>query len=379
METTIFSEYSPFVIPGGFNADIPLEVTPISSLEKVHKTYRVGHCGVSLSHNSCLYLFGGWNDQRYINYGLLFNVESLKLVVEQTKDRVLPPPRRDHTLCRIDTKSGPLLFLFGGWSHEYDGNELWVLASDWKWKQLDVKGTAPCPRRGHSANVIGTEMFIVGGLYGFTKYLNDLHIYECDGTVGGTWKQPELIGSTRPPPRAWHSSNVVGHSQILFFGGTAGRNSFFEDCWCYDKMGHFWFDIELQGVHRPIARCSHSMVKIFEDEQFVKERHDPIDRDSEDKDTQRDGDEPKRDRLQFIMFGGLVPNLMDRNEKKDEENAIEKKLKQLSKVTDGIKINGKRVEKDSDDWSSDSDVEDNIKNANRIELSNDLYVLSLEV
>ena len=203
-------------VGGDFDIRRPLEVTPISSLEKIHKTYRVGHCGVSLQHNNCLYLFGGWNDQEYINHGLLFNVDSLKLVVEQTKDRLLPPPRRDHTLCKM----GPYLLLFGGWSHDYDGNELWLLGSNWKWQQLEITGTAPCSRRGHSANVIGSKMFIFGGLYGFSKYLNDLHIYDGDNNE---WIQPELVGITRPPPRAWHTSTIIGQTQILFYGEHRGN------------------------------------------------------------------------------------------------------------------------------------------------------------
>ena len=98
-----------------------------------------------------------------------------------------------------------------------------ILGYNWKWQQLSVTGCAPCPRRGHSANVIGSYMFVFGGLYGFSKYLNDLHIYDGDKNE---WIQPELVGITRPPPRAWHTSTIIGTSQILFFGGTSGRTNF---------------------------------------------------------------------------------------------------------------------------------------------------------
>lgn len=281
--------------------DNSLEVTPISSLEKIHKTYRVGHCGVPLAHNNCLYLFGGWNDKKYINHGLLFNVKSLKLVVEQQKDRILPPARRDHTLVKM----GPYLLLFGGWSHDFFNNDIWCLGSNWHWTLVKVNnGMAPCPRRGHSACVIGSKMFVFGGLYGVTRYLNDLHVYNGDNNE---WNQPSLIGKTKPLPRAWHTANVIGESQILIFGGTQGRVTFYDDCWVFDTLGCFWFQIEIESeVPRP--RCSHTMVEVFADDSYLE---DAFCEDTKYQDEHSNETSERKCRLRWLMFGGLVPDNTD--------------------------------------------------------------------
>lgn len=251
-------------------------------MECNHATYRVGHSGLANVGNE-LYLFGGWNGRRYINHGLRFNVETLELVEEQPSNRLLPPPRRDHTLCAM----GSCLLLFGGWSHQYDGNELWLLSPNngWQWQDIDVLGNAPCSRRGHSANVIGCDMFVFGGLFGSTKYLNDLHIFNG---AERQWIQPQVVGLNRPPPRAWHSANVVADSQIVIYGGCSGRGDFLNDIWVFDTVGFFWFQIECQGP-TPLPRCAHSMVKVFEDCNY----------------GQKTGD--KDNRLKLMMFGGMVP------------------------------------------------------------------------
>ena len=221
-------------------------------MENIYKTYRTGHYGVTFDNSNSIYFYGGWNDQKYIDYGLLFNVKSLKLIVEQTRDKTLPPGRKDHTLCKI----GNNCLLFGGFNSDIHLNDIWILKSNWEWQKLRVNETSnnddtnvelhdtndniPCPRRGHSANVIGSYMYIFGGLYGFTKYLNDLYIYDA---TQNEWIKPELIGITRPNPRAWHTSNVLDNKQLLIFGGSNGRTSFFNDIWVFDTIGLFWFEV----------------------------------------------------------------------------------------------------------------------------------------
>ena len=127
------------------------------------------------------------------------------------------------------------------------GNDLWCLDSWWKWQELEVNGVPPCPRRGHSAVVMGSCMYIFGGLYGFSKYLNDLCVY--DGETN-SWSKARIVGALKPPPRAWHSCTVIGNGnsahwkQMLVFGGTAGRCVFFNDVWIFDAHSMSWFEVE---------------------------------------------------------------------------------------------------------------------------------------
>ena len=103
------------------------------------------------------------------------------------------------------------------------------------------EGEKPITRRGHSCNVIGEScMYVFGGLHGYTKYLNDLYVYNGDKHE---WKcLNDNIAGTKPEPRAWHTTNVIGQ-QILLFGGTNGRYSFFNDLWILDTKQSFWFKV----------------------------------------------------------------------------------------------------------------------------------------
>lgn len=67
---------------------------PVERLEE-----RIGHSAIPLFGN--VYVWGGWNSQRYLDYGALYDVESTHLLVEENKNRKLPPARRDHSLTRI--------------------------------------------------------------------------------------------------------------------------------------------------------------------------------------------------------------------------------------------------------------------------------------
>ena len=39
-----------------------------------------------------------------------------------------------------------------------------LLASRWEWRRLTPLGEAPCPRLGHSFNLVGQKAIIFGGL-----------------------------------------------------------------------------------------------------------------------------------------------------------------------------------------------------------------------
>ena len=159
--------------------------------------------------------------------------------------------------------------------------------ADSKWSEVVVHGVGPCSRRGHTADVIGENMYIFGGLHGFTKYLNDLYVFSMDTRHwihlddGGHHKS-----SRRPPSRAWHSSNVIGNGQILIYGGCAGSGQFLGDCWVLDTVRKCWFEIQCLG-DPPLPRYGHSMVIIRDD-------------------VHCDDDGIERERVQLMMFGGMT-------------------------------------------------------------------------
>jgi hypothetical protein len=70
-----------------------------------------------------IYVYGGWNGKKYLNYGFLYSVDKMNMLLEKNKDRVVPTARRDHSITLVNNK----MFLFGGWNCVEQFSDLWVL------------------------------------------------------------------------------------------------------------------------------------------------------------------------------------------------------------------------------------------------------------
>ena len=260
---------------------IAIDTFQVSSMNPVDRPdRRVGHSMLAIQNN--FYVFGGWNGKKYLNYGFLFDTEAEHLLQEKHKGRTTPSPRRDHTMVML----GKRLVLFGGWNIYEQFNDVWTLDKNkWKWRLRPTTGKVPSARRGHSASRVGKKMWVFGGIQGVSRYLADLYVLDLDTFE---WEIPACTGEV-PSCRAWHTANVVGNSsQILFFGGTAGRVNFYNDCYVLDTARQHWFrlpctgapskavfnsgsatsltasepDAEEQGVALPAGRCSHTATMV---------------------------------------------------------------------------------------------------------------------
>jgi len=121
------------------------------------------------------------------------------------------------------------------------------------WEAVNVRGTPPCGRYGHTASVVGRKIFVFGGFDGNSQ-LNDVHVLDqkevnegpfslpliiipaeplqshllpvlcryAEGEVQYAWTQPHITGKA-PCGRYGHTASVVG-SKIYIFGGNAGTN-----------------------------------------------------------------------------------------------------------------------------------------------------------
>lgn len=62
-------------------------------------------------------------------------------------------------------------------------------------REMDAKGL-PNPRLGHSATVIGTNMYVIGGRTGPSQVLNDVWVLQ---TTESRWSQLECTGDSFNP------------------------------------------------------------------------------------------------------------------------------------------------------------------------------------
>lgn len=183
---------------------------------------------------------------------------------------------------------GTRLLVFGGMI-EYGrySNDLYELQSaNWEWRHVRPKApkndVPPCPRLGHSFTMIGSQIFLFGGLANdsddpkdnIPRYLNDLYILDTrPGQPVMQWERPVFFG-TPPSPRESHtavayipkssspSSNngctngtSVAGAKLIIYGGMAGCR--LDDLHILDISTMTWSSPKLSGPP-PLPRSLHS-------------------------------------------------------------------------------------------------------------------------
>jgi host cell factor len=226
---------------------------------------RHGHKAVAIK--ELIIVFGGGND------GI---VDELHVLNTATNQWFAPQVRGDKPsgcaafgfIC-----DGVRLLIFGGMV-EYGrySNELYeLLASRWEWRRLTPLGDAPCPRLGHSFNLVGQKAVIFGGLanssndpkLNIPRYLNDIYTLEIREGTSLQWVSPTIEGEC-PNPRESHSAITYG-SKLVVFGGMNGRR--LGDTWIMDIDVMQWKCLEIEGVP-PLPRSLHSSC-LIKDRMFI--------------------------------------------------------------------------------------------------------------
>ena len=134
--------------------------------------------------------------------------------------------------------------MFGGRDKKGPRNELYVLKmgkNHFEWVIPDIAGQPPSPRYGHSMNYYPEKsiMVIFGGRndenfgqYG-ESFLNDVWILYIETL---TWTRWNANCSIKPVPRYLHSSEIQGHS-LMIFGGLSESNYCRTDVYSLDLDG----------------------------------------------------------------------------------------------------------------------------------------------
>ncbi|OAY64172.1 tRNA wybutosine-synthesizing protein 2/3/4 [Ananas comosus] len=122
--------------------------------------------------------------------------------------------------CVLNNREKQVL-IFGGFGglgrHARRNYTLALDAQSGLLREMDAKGL-PTPRLGHSAAVIGTNMYVIGGRTGPSQVLNDVWVLQ---TTESRWSQLECTGDSFNP-RHRHAAVAVG-SNIYVFGGLSNE------------------------------------------------------------------------------------------------------------------------------------------------------------
>jgi N-acetylneuraminic acid mutarotase len=139
---------------------------------------RANHSSAIIKQN--LYIFGGWDGTKRLNDLFCLNTKTMSWVEIQVEGSI-PSPRAGMSLTNLKDK----LLLFGGSGHSamcYDDLRIYdPETNQWSSKDVIFKKThkSPQARAGHSTNLAGSRLFIIGGSYGPT-YLQDVSIIDTN-------------------------------------------------------------------------------------------------------------------------------------------------------------------------------------------------------
>lgn len=133
-------------------------------------------------------------------------------------------------------------------------NDTWVIDLDTlTWHEARCGGEVPPPRYGHTAEVIGSRMFIFGGRGPRGVIYRDVYFLDL---VDWVWVPVHAVTES-PSPRFFHSSCLVGR-KLVIFGGWDGDVSCFGDLWLFDTDTFVWMQPRTAGFS-PTARYGHTM------------------------------------------------------------------------------------------------------------------------
>lgn len=156
-----------------------------------------------------------------------------------------------------------------GWLH----NSLhWYEINTAAFTAIKETRSYPEPRKYHGSAIIGTIMYVFGGLNERQETLGDM--WSCvmwpDSTFTTSsltieWRTTQIVSTTQPAPRSRHATaSSVG--VIFVFGGLGaptqpGRQTLLSDFWQFNPLFSTWTQVIVPGV-TPTGRYAHSLTLV---------------------------------------------------------------------------------------------------------------------
>ncbi|BAE57672.1 hypothetical protein BDV35DRAFT_380080 [Aspergillus flavus] len=138
------------------------------------------------------------------------------------------------TYCNNDQ-----IYAFGGFDQYTDevyNHVLRLNLKDLRWELVDNYGDIPGVRMGHTATLHqGTKLIVFGGENEHREYLSDVVILDI---TTSTWTQPEIRGPI-PRGRARHAA-VIYDDKLFVLGGVTGDNKILDDLSYLDLKTWTW-------------------------------------------------------------------------------------------------------------------------------------------
>ena len=186
---------------------------------------RTGHSAVFDLENDRVIVFGGWNgDSTFYNDVRELDLGNGDGTWEKIDSGQGPSGRAEHTAV-LDVENSRMI-IFGGWDGNMRLNDIWEL--DWstgisRWQKLEVSGSSPDARSGHTAvhDPVGQTMVVFGGFNG-ARRLDDVWMLDLSGPGSENWALGAAEGSEAPSVREQHIAireANAGLFRMLVFGG----------------------------------------------------------------------------------------------------------------------------------------------------------------
>ena len=180
---------------------------------------------------------------------------------QPNSDGDIPQARSGHTFTHA--KEAGKIFMFGGQSHSLPPgpcNDLYCLdVSDaggqgLTWSKIPVAADGPAARWHHSTTAISPKhLYIFGGFAAKTRLADAWLLDTDDGSMTALKQSP-----TTPSPRGAHTANIVGSKLYLFagYGGKGTGRRDFNGLHALDLDMMEWANVQTAG-EPPAARSGH--------------------------------------------------------------------------------------------------------------------------
>ncbi|MQL85853.1 hypothetical protein Taro_018370 [Colocasia esculenta] len=220
--------------------------------EPIEKLFVWGHsaCNFSKSNQSHILVFGGFGGLgRHARRNTTLLLDPGSGLLRDINAQGSPCPRLGHTSSVV----GICVFVIGGRGDPTQiFNDVWSLDTvENKWMLLECGGSVFHRRHRHAAAVIGSKIYVFGGLSNEAIY-SCMHVLDSETMQ---WSEVEIRGEW---PCARHSHVLVAHgSQLFMFGGYDGQKAL-GDLYTFDVRTSSWNILKTFG-RAPFPRFSHSM------------------------------------------------------------------------------------------------------------------------